>query len=126
MSNKLNAYMDHVWDGFYTGQKRLQKFPAIMDGEKGFVYNITYTGTPPKNQRFYFTSFSRVAGFTVRIHYPSAQSRNIVKDGKIVEFNQWDESINNYGEIKQEVCGENRYIGVKNIFEFYIDSECTL
>ena len=27
-SNKLNSMMDHVWDGFYTGQKRLSRFPA--------------------------------------------------------------------------------------------------
>lgn len=27
-SNKLNSMMDHVWDGFYTGQTRLSRFPA--------------------------------------------------------------------------------------------------
>lgn len=27
-SNKINSMMDHVWDGFYTGQKRLSRFPA--------------------------------------------------------------------------------------------------
>ena len=32
MSNKLNSMMDHTWDGFYTGQKRLSRFPALIDG----------------------------------------------------------------------------------------------
>lgn len=27
-TNKLNSNMDHVWDGFYTGQTRLSRFPA--------------------------------------------------------------------------------------------------
>lgn len=25
--NTVNSYMDHVWDGFYTGQLRLSRFP---------------------------------------------------------------------------------------------------
>ena len=31
-----------------------------------------------------------------------------------------------YGSIRQRFCGENRYIGVKNILEFYITQGCTL
>lgn len=26
--NVLNSMMDHTWDGFYTGQKRLSRFPV--------------------------------------------------------------------------------------------------
>lgn len=26
-SNTVNSFMDHVWDGFYTGQLRLSRFP---------------------------------------------------------------------------------------------------
>ena len=40
--------------------------------------------------------------------------------------NKWDENIRGYGEIKQTTCGENRYIGVKNILEFYITPGCVL
>jgi hypothetical protein len=40
MSNKLNSMMDHVWDGFYSGQKRLSRFPGLIDGDQG-VYNLT-------------------------------------------------------------------------------------
>lgn len=31
-----------------------------------------------------------------------------------------------YNEVKQSFCGENRYIGVQNILEFYITVNCTL
>lgn len=48
ISNKLNSFMDHVWDGFYTGQTRLTRFPAIVYVPYGAVYDIVYTGTPPK------------------------------------------------------------------------------
>jgi hypothetical protein len=47
MANKLNSMMDHTWDGFYTGQIRLSRFPGLIDGDKG-VYNLTYTGAPAK------------------------------------------------------------------------------
>jgi len=41
-------------------------------------------------------------------------------------MNQWDENERMYGSIKGRFCGENRYIGVKNILEFYITAGCTL
>lgn len=31
-----------------------------------------------------------------------------------------------YGPILQTKCGENRYIGVENIFEFYLDGTCEI
>lgn len=118
--------MDHCWDGFYTCQKRLQRFHGIIQGGPDSVYNITYTGSPAKSQIFTIRSLDEEAGTTIRIHYPSAESRNIVKNGQIIEFNQWDEAQKMYGPIRQKFCGENRYIGVKNIFEFYLTPGCTL
>lgn len=29
--NDINSYMDHVWDGFYTGQVRESRFPAMVE-----------------------------------------------------------------------------------------------
>jgi len=29
--NVLNSFMDHSWDGFYTSQKRLSRFPAQIE-----------------------------------------------------------------------------------------------
>jgi len=29
-TNTLNSMMDHVWDGFYSGQLRLSRFPALI------------------------------------------------------------------------------------------------
>lgn len=118
--------MDHSWDGFYTSQKRMSRFPSIIDGSRGSIYDITLTGSPPSKMKFALYGMQRSMGVTIRIAYPSAESRSIVKDGSIVEMNQWDEATSQYGEIKQRFCGENRYMGVVNILEFYITTNCTL
>lgn len=49
-SNVLNSFMDHEWDGFYTSQKRLDRFPTLVDA--GWTYLVSYTGTQPIKQRF--------------------------------------------------------------------------
>ena len=51
-ANVLNAMMDHVWDGFYTGQLRLQRFPTLIKAGRDNTYRIQYKGTPPGSQRF--------------------------------------------------------------------------
>lgn len=128
MNNKVNSFMDHVWDGFYSGQLRLSRFPALIYAEKGTEYNLTFTGSPAKKFRFELKAQDRYAGTTIRIPYPSAESRKIVKDGQVVQTNQWDENASppGYGAVEQKYCGENRFIGVKNILEFYIVPGCVL
>ena len=112
--------MDHMWDGFYTGQIHLTRFPGLVDAVPKSVWNVTMTGTPPNKMRWKLMSQNKASAMQIRIAYPSALSRNIVKDGKIIEYNQWDEKLHMYGPVKGDFCGENRYIGVKNIFEFYL------
>jgi hypothetical protein len=126
MANTLNAYMDHIWDGFYTGQQRLPRFPALVETPRGSIYDITFTSNPPKKLMFELQHKKATAGTTIRIAYPDAISMQILKDGKKIDMNQWDKEINQYGEIKQRFCGENRYIGVKNILEFYITPYCKI
>jgi hypothetical protein len=48
--NKLNSFMDHVWDGFYTGQLRLSRFMSLV--QFGREFNVTYTSTLPTNMRY--------------------------------------------------------------------------
>jgi len=47
VSNVLNSFMDHVWDGFYTGRVRESTFPGLI--VTGHDYDVAYTGTPFKN-----------------------------------------------------------------------------
>lgn len=99
MNNKVNSFMDHVWDGFYQGQIRLSRFPIIVwappksrDRPDGSVYDIVYTGTPAKKMKYYLRSQNNQLALTVRIAYPSAESRQILKDGQRVDMNDWDDS----------------------------------
>mmetsp|Transcript_20886 Transcript_20886/g.32268 ORF Transcript_20886/g.32268 Transcript_20886/m.32268 type:complete len:174 (+) Transcript_20886:3854-4375(+) len=126
INSKLNAFKDHNWDGFYNKQERLQRFPAIVYGPRGSIYDVTYTGSPAKNQTYKLMGQDKTLGLTIRIAYPSAESRQIKKDGEYIPMNQWDEGSQNYGPIKQRFCGENRYIGVKNILEFYLNTGCEI
>jgi hypothetical protein len=36
---------------------------------------------------------------TIRIAYPSAVSRNILKGGAVIEYNKWDEAARMYGPV---------------------------
>jgi hypothetical protein len=65
--NKLNTFMDHIWDGFYTGQLRMARWPAIVQTGNNFMYNVNYTGTAPQKQRFMLNSDS--GSVIVRIRY---------------------------------------------------------
>jgi len=124
---KLNSFMDHNCDGFYTSQMRMSRFPGLVEASPGQVAALVFTGTPAKKMKFTLVApLNNKAGVTVSIPYPGAESRSILKDGEIVEYNKWDDKARGYGPIKQEFCGENRFIGVKNILEFYITHGCEL
>lgn len=92
MNNKVNSYMDHVWDGFYQGQIRLSRFPILVYAPTGAVYDIVYTGSPAKKMKYTLLSQDKTLGLTVRIAYPGAVSRQILLNGKRVDMNQWNEA----------------------------------
>ena len=48
--NVINSMMDHGWDGSYSSQKRLQRFPIMV--EAGKDYTVDTTGTPTDKLKF--------------------------------------------------------------------------
>ena len=56
MNNKVNSFMDHTWDGFYTGQKRLSRFPILVNAADKSVYDFIFRGTPAKKLKFTLVS----------------------------------------------------------------------
>jgi hypothetical protein len=123
-SNVLNSFMDHVWDGFYTGHKRKSRFPIVVKG--GYAYNLSYTGTPPIKQRFKLAGLTK--GITVQIRYTKPMAFDVVtkKEG-LIKQNDWDYITLTPGAIKgTRGCGENRFMGVLNIIEFFITPDCEL
>jgi len=111
-NNVLNAFMDHDWDGFYTSQRRLSRFPAQV--KTGKAYTVTYTGTPPQNMRYVLRADSGAPGITVKIPYPNAGSYNVAVNGTIIPMNGWDavQQIPLLIDPLTAKCGTNRYVGV--------------
>lgn len=70
----------------------MSRFGSLIEGSRRSVYDLTFTGTPAKKMRFLLNGLSKTMGATIRIAYPGAESRSIMKDGNIVEMNQWDDA----------------------------------
>ena len=129
--NVLNTFMDHG-ETFLSGQYRRSRFPTMvmapgLDREDLlYRYDVVYTGTVPKWQRFKLTCVSN--GIMVRICYHEQNSYEVsIEHGNKVEANAWDDSLLAAGELTgRRGCGENRYIGGENILEFYLTPECTI
>ena len=66
-TNKVNTFMDHIWDGFYTGQLRMGRWPSIIQLGSTASYQILYSGTPPQSQRF--TLNAEYSGTIIKIDY---------------------------------------------------------
>lgn len=89
------------------------------------VYQITLSGSPPKNQRYELKGFG--TGMTIKISYSNAMSYGMYDtDGEMIEPNVWDEDIEEPGVVTQSFCGENRFLPDINQLEFYITNDCIL
>ena len=126
--NVLNTFMDHLWDGFYTSMKRLSRFASLIQGGPNMFYQITYTSTPPLRQKFMLKT--NQAPVVIRIKYPKAGAYQVQDaNGREIVANAWDAGIQQPSVIKGSrggSCGENRYVGVINILEFYLNKGCTV
>jgi hypothetical protein len=123
-NNKLNSFMDHMWDGFYTGQVRLPRFPSQI--QTGRDYRIDMTSTPPKKMRFKLIETSgSEEGMMIKIDFPNVTPVQIKVGGKPVEYTPWDTTLNRQSPLtKTAGCGENRFVGIENYVEFYITPGC--
>lgn len=57
--------MDHIWDGFYTGQQRVAIFPGLVHTDS--EYEILYTSTEPKEQKFQL--YATTGGIKITINF---------------------------------------------------------
>jgi hypothetical protein len=93
-------------------------------------YEVVMTGTPPKKMRWRLDTKNEKHGVSIMIKYPSALARAVLVDKTEVPYNKWQATNvpgeGEYGPITKSFCGENRYVAVKNILEFFITGECEL
>jgi hypothetical protein len=129
-TNKLNSFMDHIWDGFYTGQLKMARWPSIIQTGNGLskVYNVTYSGTAPENQRFILKADAEGVMLAIRYTKPGVYAiynGPPASGGTIIKNNEWHEGLKAQSSITgNKGCGENRYVGVVNILEFYMKANC--
>lgn len=89
-------------------------------------YDINYKSTPPQRQNFALRANYTSVILTIRYPKPGTY---ILKDmtGKEIKANGWDTTINGPGLIKGAnggKCGENRYVGIDNSLQFYLNADC--
>lgn len=121
--NKANSMMDHGWDGFYTSQKRLSRFPMQLETDND--YDLEFTGTPASEMRYVLKADT--GAVKIKIYYPNAGSYTVFANGVEKPYTPWDKDLGRHGELtKTQGCGENRYVGVENFLEFYITTDCEI
>jgi len=124
-NNKLNSFMDKCWDGFYTCQKRLSRFVAIIDGD-AHDYEIVYTGSVAKKMKYRLQGLPGVST-TISVHYTNPKVYSLYdSNNKYVPMNDYDKSSKRLKDIEGKFCGENTYVAVKNYLNFHIKSGCEL
>jgi hypothetical protein len=122
--NRLNSYMDHCWDGFYTCQKRESRFPTLVYQEVD--YNIEFTGTPPSKQEFRLFGRPGSPGFVVTIKYNASGAYQLYDANKnVIMPTDWDSNARTWAAPSGDYCGEFRYEGVINRLQFYISNFAT-
>lgn len=120
---KVNSFMDHVWDGFYTGQVRLSRFPVQI--ATGYSYVVQMSGTPPQAMRFDLKA--ELGGIEIRIPYPNAGSYTVWANGQEMPYTPWDEALGRHAPLTQaQGCGENRFVGVENFLDFFLTPGCEI
>ncbi len=78
--------MDHMWDGFYTGQKHKSQFSAMIETTGN--YTVEYTGTPFANMRYQMRSPN--GKIKVKVPYWNAGSYSIWVNEKKIPYTPWN------------------------------------
>lgn len=126
IKNIINAQMDHSFSGFYKGQKRMARFPSIVDANAAdAVYDLQYTLTAPKKQRFKLVGQKENTGMILRIQYHEANTYQVrLPKGTIKHYNGWDNNAKSVRPINKRVCGENIYHPEQRVLEVWVSNNC--
>lgn len=122
---KLNSFMDHIWDGFYTGSLRLTRFVSLIRHNPSTFYNISFTGSPPLKQLFEIYSSKPDEFFKIRIDYPNPDVVRVLKN----DLPKLPNPIINgaSSNLAGDECGENRWDPVASMLEFTLQGkDCVL
>lgn len=107
--NKLNSFMDKCWDGFYTCQIRISRFPALVMTDDTTT-EIKFTGSPAQNYRFKLET-PEGGNTVVSMMYSNSKTFGIYdSDNRYIPQTDYDATTETAGPITKSKCGENRYL----------------
>lgn len=123
--NIINSMMDHGWDGFYSSQKRLQRFPILI--ETGKDYTVDTVGTPTDKLRFLLNSQEGATeGSMIRVLFDNVGKKTVKANGVVIQPQLFDDETRQPKELDKLVCGENRFVTLNNYLEFFITPGCEI
>jgi hypothetical protein len=124
-NSTLNSFMDHCWDGHYTCQKRLSRFPSMVVTNK--TYEIYYTGTPPAITRYVIQGAETAFDYLhLIIDFSQSRLYNVYANDVLISANDYDPTTLELVPIQRTACGENVYFKPTYIYEFYLTPNCTV
>jgi hypothetical protein len=121
-NNTLNSFMDHCWDGHYTCQKRLSRFPGMVELNKN--YEIYYTGSPPGNTRYMIQGADDGDWLHVKIDFSKSIVYKVYANDVHIPSKTYDQTLRRIPALTKSQCGENRYEQINYIYEFYLSKGC--
>ena len=124
-NNTLNSFMDHCRGGDYTCQKRLSRFPSLVQLDK--KYEIYYTGTPPGDTRYRIQGATSTSEYLhVLIDFSQSRLYDVYANDVKIAPNDFNTTSLSNIPLQYTSCGENVYDGLSYIYEFYITYGCTV
>lgn len=119
--NDIANYMDHTWDGFYTGHIRWSLFPSVV--WTGAYYNISSAGTPPNNYLFSLKATQdRDSPIIVAMRQQNPSTVEIYIDGKLVEPLKYSNGVVPECTF-DDPHGTNRWFYEENTIQFVMRNE---
>ena len=128
-NNTLNSFMDHAWDGHYTSQMRMSRFPGMIELDK--KYELYLTGTHPGNSRYTLEGVAEDEYVVARVDHSQSIYLKVYKQidqgtKEEVDSNMYNKTLGNPAPLNISNCGESRYEQGNNIYEFVLRRNCTV
>ena len=124
-NNTLNTFMDHCWDGHYTCQERLSRFPGMLELNKN--YEIYFTGTQPANTRYTIEGASSPTDYLqIKIDFSKSIVYNVYANDVLISPYTYNRTERIVPAIRKAFCGENRFEESTFTYEFYLVRNCTV
>jgi len=99
-NSTLNSFMDHCWDGHYTCQKRLSRFPSLVETNK--KYEIYFTGTQPMKTRYTIEGGEAgVDWLYLMVDFSQSRLFNVYANDVLIKANEYDPITNELVSIKK-------------------------